>query len=155
MLTDAEIITRHRTRWAQLVAQYGDGFSIPAQEAALAHERLRAEHVAQLAFERNLGHQMPRFLADYGVHPSVIEEITGTQHEVERKVKRVDKYQAINAWCADNPGKTTTVAEVAEVGGFSLSTANQLIKDRIDLFKRLKRGEYLIRNPAAERAEEK
>jgi predicted phage-related endonuclease len=155
MLTDAEIITRHRTRWAQLVAQYGDSHAIPAQKAALAHERLRAEHVAQIAISRNLGHQLPRFLADYGVYSSVIEELTGTQPDVERKVKRADKYQAINAWCADNPGKTTTVAEVAEVGGFSLSTANQLIKDRIDLFRRLKRGEYLIRNPAAERAEEK
>jgi hypothetical protein len=155
MLTDIEINTRHRTRWAQLVAQHGSSYAIPAQQVQLAHERLRAEHVAQIAMSRNLGHQLPRVLADYGVYPSVIEELTGARPDVERKVKRSDKYQAITAWCTDNPGKTTTVAEVADVGGFSLSTANQLIKDRIDLFKRLKRGEYLIRNPAAERAEEK
>lgn len=155
MLTDEEIKRRHLSRWSKLVSTYGDRFSVPSDEVMLVSELLRADHVTQLHYTKNSGSPLANTLREYGIHSSVIKELTGEEPEIERRHKRSDKYKTVFDWCAANVGKQTTAQEIASVGGFSLSTASTLIKDRVDYFKRVKRGEYIIRNPAAERAEEK
>lgn len=72
--------------------------------------------------------------------------------EVERTVKRVDKYRAIVAWCNDHVYEQVTPNQLAEVGGVSYPTALKFINDRVDLFRRVKRGVYEVRDVQAERA---
>lgn len=157
MFTEEQVRQRHRQRWNTALEMYGNVHNVPSDELFLLSEQLRADHVAQIAYHRGLTgtHQLASFMREHSVAPSVMKEIVDVDVEIERRVKRVDKYKTVFDWCDANPGKVTTAAEVAEVGGFSLSTASNLIKDRIDYFRKIKRGEYIIRNPAAERAEEK
>lgn len=152
-VTADEINNEFKTSFARLVKQYGSTHAIPRHEVHLISERMRARHIAVICTERSLG-PLPRVLRDYGVLDSIIKELAGEVPEIERKSKRSDKNKAIFDWCDQNPGKETTVYEVAEIGGVSYSKANQLIKDRIDYFKKIKKGLYVIRNPRAERAEE-
>ena len=155
MLTDQEITNRHKLRWDDLIAKYGDKHSVPTDEMFRIGELLRADYVSQMFFRKDVGSTLAQTLREYGISHSVIFELTGGEPEVVRRRKMADKYKAVFDWCIANPGKTTTAQEVATVGNISLSSATTLIKDRIDYFKRVKRGEYIIRNPAAERAEEK
>lgn len=152
-MTPTEIDAEFKAAFAELVKKYGK-YTIPYQEAARIADIARAKHVMLISQERALG-APARVMRDYGVPEPVIKELIGEVPEIEKKTKRADKYKSIFDWCNNNPGKETTVYEVAEVGGVSYATANQVVKDRIDYFKRVKKGLYIIRNPQQERAEEK
>lgn len=155
MLMNASEIDRDfKEQFAALVKKHKGYDNVPRSEINRISEIMRARHVALVCAERSLG-PLPRVLRDYGVSDAVIADVAGEVPEVERKQKRVDKYKTIFDWCCENTGKETTVYEIAEVGGISYSTANNLVKDRIDYFKKVKKGLYVIRNPQAERAEEK
>lgn len=154
MTTAMEIDEEFKKSFAVLAKKYGDKFSIPHREVTAISELARAKHVALICNERNLG-PLAKVLRDYGIPDEIIEQVAGCIPEPERKQKRGDKHKVILDWCDANPGKETTVYEVAEIGGVSYATANQLVKDRIDYFKKVKKGLYIIRNPKLERTEEK
>ena len=155
MFTDNQIIERHKSRCAVLERTYGSLFDVPPSEMWNLREIMRAEHVAQLHQRLFASQPLHKVLREYGISAIIIEDMTGMSPVVEPRVKRSDKYKAIIAWCQENPGKTTTTKEVAEVGDMSVQTATVFMKDRLDYFKKVKRGEYIIRNPAAERAGDK
>lgn len=152
-MNEKEILANHKSRMVALLEKYGSFFSVPRDEMTAHHERTRALHVRFYAEER--GVPIPKAMREYGVAGSIAQELAGDSIEIERKVKRQDKYKAIIDWCSANPGATVNGYVLAEIGGVSYVTANQLIKDRIDLFRKVKRGEYIVRNPEVERAQEK
>lgn len=155
LLTDEQIRERHLARCRDLENRYGSLFDAPLNEMNHLRELMRAEHVAQLHYANSVSHPLHKTLRDYGVSTSIIEEMTGVVPVIEHRVKRADKYKVLLSWCDSNPGKLTNAKEISEVGEMSISTATTFIKDRPDYFKRVKRGEYIIRNPAAERADDK
>lgn len=86
---------------------------------------------------------------------SVITELTGSIPSVERRERRADKYAKLIDWCKTNHLVQATANEIADVGGLSYPTALKFIGDRPDLFYKIKRGLYEIRNPEIIRQQEK
>lgn len=146
--------TQHKARVAQLATQHGGIYRIPSDELMHLNEILRARAIV----DANPDESPKRLMQRYGVTTRAATEVLGDSPDEfvpVRKSKRADKYAAIYAWCDQNAGAVTTVYEIAEIGQVSYSTANNLIKDRVDLFHKVKKGEYIVRNPKAERAAEK
>jgi hypothetical protein len=66
-------------------------------------------------------------------------------------VKRVEKYQSIIDWTQDRLFEQVTPQQIMEVGDISYPTALKFIGDRPDIFRKLKRGLYELRDPLADR----
>jgi hypothetical protein len=91
----------------------------------------------------------------YNVTAEVIKHLLGEEPSTpEPRQKRADKYQNIIDWCMENHLFQTDANHIAEVGGVSYATAIKFIKDRPDLFFRIKKGVYEVRNPKIVREEE-
>lgn len=94
-------------------------------------------------------------LKQYNVTAEVITHILGREPSApEPKQKRADKYQNLIDWCMENHLLQTDANKIAEVGEMSYATAIKFIKDRPDLFFRIKKGLYEVRNPKIFREEE-
>jgi len=140
---------RFKEAFAKAAKKYGGAHLIPKDERTLMGERLRAEHVIARHGKD------PAVLSHYGVPSSVIKELCGEVHQHERKVKSADKKKAAMDWAMQHVGSTVTAQAISEVGDFSISTATSLLKDNLDVFRPVKRGFYLIVDPAEERAKDK
>lgn len=68
-----------------------------------------------------------------------------------KRQKRTDKYQSIIDWTKDHLFEQVTANTIMEVGEISYPTALKFIGDRPDLFRKLKRGLYEVRDPQADR----
>lgn len=97
-----------------------------------------------------------KILRSYGVSEEVIKHLTGDQPlTFEKKPRIKEKYSEIIGWCKENHLTQASVKQIAEVGGVSYPTALKFINDRPDLFYKIKRGLYEVRNPQVVRQEEK
>lgn len=97
----------------------------------------------------------------YSILPSVYQDLvtvfrnkTVTVTRAE-KSRRKSKHQQAVDWCKQHAGETIKVKDFAEQVGWSYPTANKFVQDRLDLFTKVSRGLYLMRNPDVERASEK
>lgn len=99
--------------------------------------------------------EMLKTLRAYNVQRDVIIHVGGQEPPApETKARRSDKYQAIISWVEQNHRVQVTANEVAEAGSISYPTALKFIKDRPDLFYRIKKGLYEVRDPKIVRQEE-
>ncbi len=138
--------------WTKASKEYGDVFSIPKHVKEKINERDRARMCAIT----NPTLSVKELVYHYSIDAMVAEAIFGfVQVEADKKVRRSDKYGAIYAWCQDNVFAQVTAAEIAELGEVSYPTALKLITDRPDLFRKIKRGLYEVRDPKADREAEK
>lgn len=145
----------YKAQYNELLAKYGSATLIPKEETAYISELLRAKWVLESnKGENNKVQLLSRNMVPESIIKVVLNDDTLTNAPV-RKEKRTEKYEKILDWVKENAGKETTVYEVAEIGGVSYPTANSFIKDRVDLFRRVKKGSYIVRDPEAERAMEK
>jgi hypothetical protein len=98
-----------------------------------------------------------RVLVTYNVSDSVAKMVLGESADVpfEKKQKRQEKYRTIVDWCMENHLVQVNVDAIADLGGVSYPTALKFIKDRPDLFYKIKKGVYEVRNPKIAREEEK
>jgi len=150
-MSDAqEIATLHTQRFQELADKYGSMFDIPKDELAVAHEMTRARHVLLIHPEGGA-----TALKQYGVAASIIAELTDEDATIERRTRRADKYKTMLDWCKTNVAVQVTPDEMAEIGDVSRATALKFIQDRVDLFRKVKRGLYEVRDPDTERAVEK
>lgn len=132
------------------VLEAGLGGSLPAELVNDRPEVLRAAYI--LTQHRDEPNPV-KLLRRYMVAERIIRLcLADGAVEVERTVKRVDKYRAITDWCNAHVYEQVTPVQVAEIGGVSYPTALKFINDRVDLFRRVKRGVYEIRDVRAERA---
>ena len=106
---------------------------------------------------KNTDRDAVRVLRMNNVSTEAIRRVLGVDPEFEpaRKEKRMDKYQKIIDWCMDNHLVQIEPATIVELGGFSYATVLKFIKDRPDLFYKIKKGLYEVRNPKIVRSEEK
>lgn len=99
----------------------------------------------------------------YSILPSVYKDIvtafsgTYAKNIVSKaeKSRRSSKQQHAVQYCKENAGKQIKVKQFAEAVQWSYPTANKFVQDRLDLFTKVSRGIYLMRNPDVERAIEK
>ena len=66
-------------------------------------------------------------------------------------VKRSEKYQALIDWTQEHLYEEVTPQTIMEVGNISYPTALKFIGDRPDIFRKIKRGVYELRDPKADR----
>lgn len=93
-----------------------------------------------------------QIIAYYSIDKDVAAEVFGPiETEAPRRHRRVDHRRMIERWCADRVFEEVTVAQVAEAGCVSPATARKFIEDRADLFKRLGRSTWEVRDPQADR----
>jgi len=134
----------------EINSEYKRNFGCP-QLGVLAPEILRARFV----IHANPHENPAKALLAYNVNPEVISMLTGGKVDpIQPRQKRNDKYQQIVDWCKANHLYQTTAEQIAEIGGISYQTALKFIKDRPDLFYRIKKGLYEVRNPEQVKKEE-
>lgn len=139
----------YQQEWANLIEQYGDKHSVPREASSVLSETLRAYHV----IEANPDANPASVLRQYGVATAIIERILGeTPDDHQPRKRRADKYQAIIDWCHEHALEQTSAEALAEIGDVSYQTALKFINDRVDLFRKIKRGVYEVRDVKAERA---
>jgi len=86
------------------------------------------------------------------VPTSEIGRMLATAHRSPDSVTRADLYGDIIDWCANNVFGEATIPLLVEVSGLSAPSVRKFIGDRVDLFRKLKRGVWEVRDPKADRA---
>lgn len=70
-------------------------------------------------------------------------------------VPRSSGYEILNNWCKENIGKEANAYMLGEVCGFTAITVRKYMDDRPDLFQKVKRGVWIVRDPQSDRAKDK
>jgi hypothetical protein len=65
--------------------------------------------------------------------------------------KRDTKHDLIDRWCVENVFAIVTLAELAQIGNCSKEFVRQKTIDRSDIFRRVSRSSYEIRDPKEDR----
>ena len=136
---------KFKTAYRAALKAYGSDSAIPAEERRMLGERLRADYIVE-----RYGLDAAA-LTQHSIASRVIEELCGEAPVIERRQKIADRRRVVDAWVRDNAGVTVTPQTIAEVGGFSYSTAMSYINERVDAFTKVKRGFYAVRDVEAER----
>jgi len=152
-LTDEYIRQRYKT-WLgdidQLVAEERD------KRIADAGEKMRALWVMQSAEGKM---SAAKAMSLYMVRPDIAKEILAEFDKLDdgdnNQKKRRDKYSAIQEWCVENVGVQVGAKQLAEIGEISYPTALKYISDHPDVFWKVVRGVYEVRDPAADRKKDK
>lgn len=143
----------YQLAWDELQEEYGDWTMIPKEDRFIISERLRAAYCLSTAGEvRNPVEVMKYYSIDRKVWDFFIDEVP---EDMNKRVKRADKYQAILDWTQDKLFEQITPQDVMDVGEISYPTALKFISDNPHVFRKLKRGLYEIRDPKADREAEK
>jgi hypothetical protein len=135
---------------AEINAEYKEKFHSDPENRTTHAEVLRAKFVLHTHPTEDSG----KILRTYGVLDHVIEMLVGSLPDHEPKKKRSDKYEELTSWCKDNHLLQVSAEDVAEQGDMSYPTALKFIKDRPDLFFKIKKGLYELRNPEIVKQEE-
>lgn len=142
----------YKQSFLELINQYGTATDIPTEKIQHIGEVNRAKCI----LGRYPDEDQVVLLRKYSVGQNIIALITGKEiSQPTPKAKRTDKYAHIVEWCKQNVGEETTIYDIAEAGNVSYPTANNFVKTRPDLFTKVKKGSYIIRDPETERALEK
>jgi len=142
----------YKQSFQALLNQYGTATNIPTEKIQQISEINRAKCI----LGRYPDEEEVTVLRKFSVGQNVITLVTGKEvAQPSPKAKRTDKYAHIADWCKENVGTETTIYDIAEAGKVSYPTANNFVKTRPDLFTKVKKGSYIIRDPEAERALEK
>lgn len=149
-LSDDFIKQQYKSWWQEV------GENPSPEDISYLGEKLRALYVLQVT-EGNL--KPAAAMSTYMVRPDIAKEIlaefAGVELEVNCKTKRTDKYSAIQAWCKENVFAQVSAKEVAELGDISYPTALKYITDHPDVFWKISRGTYEVRDPVEDRKKEK
>jgi len=84
-----------------------------------------------------------------------IGRMLATAHRSPDSVTRADLYDDIIQWCNNNVFEEATIPLLVEVSGLSAPSVRKFIGDRVDLFRKLKRGVWEVRDPKTDRAASK
>lgn len=126
------------------------------EELSVLNEKLRALYVLQTTD----GSMKPAAaLSLYMVRQEIAKEILaefGAEFIEEKNLpSRREKYSSIQEWCSNNVHAHVTTKQLAEIGNISYPTALKYISDRPDVFWKVGRGTYEVRNPSEDRKKEK
>lgn len=135
-----------------LIGEYGDYSAVPRDLLFVENEWLRACYCIATQPTWELAETLRYYSIDRRVWSRFnVEEPEG----VGRREKRSDKYQSIINWCADNVFAEITPNFLMDVSGMSYPTVLKFIGERPDLFRKIRRGIYEVRDPKADREAEK
>ena len=70
-------------------------------------------------------------------------------------VTRSDQYEMIINWCRNHIFEEVTVADLEKVSGLSAPSVRKFIGERADIFRKLQRGVWEVRDPKSDREADK
>lgn len=136
-----------------LIDKYGDSSRVPRPEWYAASEKLRASY----ALHANPDSPVVQVLKHYSVDQSVWTNFADDADiaPAQRKMTRAEKVAAVIDWAAENLGETVSLEKIMEDNSVAYSMAKKITEDRPDVFRKVKRGHFEIRDPKADREADK
>lgn len=149
-LTDEQASQEYQKAIEALIDKYGLATNVPVDEWREVSEILRLRHTINA-----LGGEItPRQLSQYMFSPATIAKVNPSFAESEDKPNtRKGKMQNVYSWLDKNPGQTITTQQFAEIASLSYPTVLKFIDTNPQYFRKIKRGQYEVRNPKEERQE--
>jgi hypothetical protein len=89
------------------------------------------------------------------VSTKVIGELLATAHRSHESVTRADLYGDLKDWCANNIFAEVTVPMLVTISGLSKPSVRKFIDDHGDMFKKLEKRSWEVRDPKSDRALDK
>ena len=152
MLTVNNFIDVYKEEINALIEEYGSASHIPSDERHLASEKLRAGYCLSTNLTSNPLDVFRLYSVDQRVWGFYLSDVPEDVSSISRKPKRTDKYQSIIDWTEEHLLEQITPNDIMSVGDISYPTALKFINDRPDLFRKVKRGLYEVRDVKTERA---
>ena len=84
-----------------------------------------------------------------------IGELLAKAHRSPDSVTRADLYGDLKVWCAQNVYAEVTVPMLATVSGLSKPSVRKFIDDHGDIFKKVEKRSWEVRDPKSDRALDK
>jgi hypothetical protein len=94
-------------------------------------------------------------VAYYAIDRKVAQELWGDDATPEVKARKVKPADALMTYARTNLFAHITSKQVCEIADCSLPTALRLLDARPDVFRKIKRGTWEVRDPQADRQAEK
>jgi hypothetical protein len=85
------------------------------------------------------------------VDPRWLASQLATAHRSPDTITRQDQYGDILNWCKHNLFAEVTLTQLQELSGLSAPTVRKFIESRMDVFRKLRRGVWEVRDPKADR----
>lgn len=148
--TNEQASDQYKQSIAELITKYGGATNIPVDEWREISELARL-HQTINALD---GKVTRRLLSQYMFAPGTIAKVDPSLLEEDMtKQTRAGKHKVIYDWLDANSGASVTTQDFADIAELSYPTALKFIETNPQYFRKVKRGQYEIRNPQAEREE--
>lgn len=113
-------------------------------------ELYRAREVIKVA--EAAGKEIGSTLRDYGVPSSIIDELGIKVEPVARRGRKSTTKDKLEQWVKEHIGQTINGGkQISEDLGISYPTANNFIQSRRDVFAKVKKGIYIVKDAELER----
>lgn len=146
----------YKARFKEAADLFGGSELVPTSNIFTLSERLRAHYVVEKAVRD--GVNIVKELKIHSVDTNIIAEIVGLEPEEldeEIKPKRNTVRSLAEDWIIENAGKEVSLSFVSNETGLTYAQVNKMVKDRPDLFTKVQKGSYVLRDPKADREAEK
>ena len=139
--------------YGELEKKYGTVLRAPYEERSLVSERLRAAHCIAINPDVPIRQTLRHYAVDQRVWPHFLND---ADEAVEgKKLSRAEKQSLALQWASSNVGKQVSLDDLIKECDVSYSMAKKLTEDRLDVFRKVKRGLFEIRDPKADREADK
>lgn len=143
----------YKAEFARLIEEYGEASSIPYEDQHFAAEKLRAAYCIHTNPELPIPQIFKTYSVDHRVWHHFVDDVT--EMKTERRMTRAEKINAVIKWASENVGKKIDLTELMGVSDIAYSMAKKITEDRPDIFWKIKRGQFEVRDPKADREADK
>jgi hypothetical protein len=143
----------YKSRITKLIEEYDNPSDIPRDEQFHASEKLRAAY----SVHANPGVPIAQVLKQYAIDHRVWSYFTNEKSDEKsyKRLSRAEKLDSVLKWASCNIGKQVTLQTLIEESDIAYSMAKKITEDRPDVFRKVKRGIFEIRDPKADRDADK
>jgi predicted transcriptional regulator len=154
MKIDIELATtEYKAEFLKMVEEYGNASDVPADDQRLLSEKLRASY----AIHANPDTPIHQVLKTYSIDSRVWGDFVDDAEDMkkERKLSRKEKHASVLTWASHHVGEKIELTKLMDTCGIAYSMAKKITEDHPDVFRKVKRGHFEIRDPKADREAEK
>lgn len=137
----------------KLIEEYGTPSDVPYESQFLASEKLRAAYCVYVNPDLPRQHVFRQYAVDRRVWHFFVDD--AEVQTAQKRMSRAEKVQSVIDWAAENVGKQLTLQTLMAECGIAYSMAKKISEDRPDVFRKVKRGNFEIRDPKADREADK
>lgn len=143
----------YKLRITTLIDEYGNPSDVPTDEQFHASEKLRAAYSIHANPGIPAAQVLKQYAIDHRVWPYFIDG--PTEAKPYKRLSRAEKIDSVVKWAASNVGKQITLQALIQESDIAYSMAKKITEDRPDIFRKVKRGQFEIRDPKADREADK